>query len=315
MEETLSQALEVIIKDKLINIVFQPIVSLRDGKVLGYESLSRTPSNNIIKNPEILYETATKNKVLFDLESISRQKTINLAKDFILSTNSYKLFLNVNTNIVDDPRFERGFTHNLMKEVGIKPSRIVFEITERNEITDMDRFKEFIAHYKNHNFQIAIDDAGAGYSGLNLISDLGPHYVKLDMKLIRDIDTDSLKHALVKGMVELSKVSNIYLIAEGIETEEELNALIKLGVQYGQGYFIQRPDEKISDINPFVLSMIKEFNFKKNLNIYSLTSNLHISHLASDIDCVSPEEKVSMVYHFLKGKTESIGICVLEDKK
>src|SRR5699024_546018 len=143
MEETLSQALEVIIKGKLINIVFQPIVSLRDGKVLGYESLSRTPSNNIIKNPEILFETATKNKVLFDLESISRQKTINLAKDFILSTNTYKLFLNVNTNIVDDPRFERGFTHNLMKEVGIKPSRIVFEITERNEITDMDRFKEF----------------------------------------------------------------------------------------------------------------------------------------------------------------------------
>lgn len=90
MEETLSQALEVIIKDKLINIVFQPIVSLRDGKVLGYESLSRTPSNNIIKNPEILFETATKNKVLFDLESISCQKTINLAKDFILSTNTYK---------------------------------------------------------------------------------------------------------------------------------------------------------------------------------------------------------------------------------
>lgn len=85
----------------------------------------------------------------------------------------------------------------------------------------MKGFIATIDHYKSQDFKIAIDDAGAGYSGLNLISDVNSNFIKLDMKLIRDIDKNRLKYALVKGMVEFSKASNVFLIAEGIETIEE----------------------------------------------------------------------------------------------
>jgi len=76
---------------------------------------------------------------------------------------------------------------------------------------------QLLINYKSQSYKIAIDDGGAGYSGLNLISNVDPHYLKLDMKLIRDIDTDSVKFALVKGMVEFSKVSNVQLIAKELK--------------------------------------------------------------------------------------------------
>ena len=138
----------------------------------------------------------------------------------------------------------------------IAPHNVIFEITERNVITDMNGFMVTIDHYKSQDYRIAIDDAGAGYSGLNLISDVNPNYIKLDMKLIRHVDTDSVKFAIVKGMVELSKASNIQLIAEGIETSEELDTLVNLGVQYGQGYFIQQPAAEIMEIRQEVLQAL-----------------------------------------------------------
>ncbi len=134
----------------------------------------------------------------------------------------------------------------------------MIEITERNAIHDMNGFRARIEHYKSQDYKIAIDDAGAGYSGLNLISDVNPNYIKLDMKLIRGVDTDSLKFSLVKGMVEFSKVSNIYLIAEGIETHREMEALVNLGVQYGQGYFIQKPDVEAKEIRQDILQGLRK---------------------------------------------------------
>ena len=119
----------------------------------------------------------------------------------------------------------------------------------------------------------AIDDVGSGYSGLNLISEINPNYIKLDRKLIRGINYDGLKYALVKGMVELSKVSHIQLIAEGIETSAELETLIGLGVQYGQGYYIQRPYAEVMDISVDLIDRIKKLNRKYNKNLLGMLKN------------------------------------------
>ena len=195
----------------------------------------------------------------------------------------------------------------------IKPQNVIFEITERNVIEDIASFKSTINHYKEQDYEIVIDDVGAGNSGLNLISEVNPNYIKLDMNLIRDVDSDCVKFALVKGMVEFSKVSNVFLIAEGIETYEELNTLVNLGVQYGQGYLIQKPDSEVLEIRQDVLQMLKKINLEKNNTSQSLISNIYIASLCTTIDSISPNEIVRNVFYTFTHNLNCFGLCVMEN--
>lgn len=310
-KEQIHRALEYIIENKQIKTVFQPIISLVDGDILGHEALSRITCSSIIENIEALFKAAEDYKCLWELESLCRIKAFEAAYEFLIPPYGKKLFINVNPNIMQDENFKSGFTKSFLQQYKITPSNIIFEITERNAIDDMDKFRLAVTHYKNQDYKIAIDDAGSGYSGLNLISDVNPNYIKLDMKLIRDIDKDSLKYALVKGMVELSKVSNIKLIAEGIETYEELKAVIKLGVQYGQGYLIQKPDEDIKEIDKKVLVTIKKINLKRNVKVQSAISNISISSLCRPTLIISADKKISEVYAIFKNNPDCMGICVV----
>ena len=138
--------------------------------------------------------------------------------------------------------------------------------------------------------------------------------IKLDMKLIHNVNEDSLKYALVKGMVEFSKASNIYLIAEGIETYEELDTLVNIGVQYGQGYFIQKPDSEIREINPDVLQALRKINLKKNHTSQSTISNLFIGSLCISIGTVSPNVMIPSVYEIFKRNSDCFGLCMVENE-
>jgi diguanylate cyclase (GGDEF)-like protein len=315
MTNQMKNALDYIISNKQIRTVFQPIISLRDGSILGHEALSRVTCESEIKNPDMLFTIAGEYNRLWDLELLCRTIALEAAYKFMIPPYSKKLFINVNPNIMHDETYKKGFTKAFLEQYEIAPNNVIFEITERNVITDMNGFKATINHYRSQDFKIAIDDAGAGYSGLNLISDVNPHYIKLDMKLIRNLDKDNLKYALVKGMVEFSKASNIYLIAEGIETFEELNTLVNLGVQYGQGYFIQKPDPEIREISPEVLQALKQINLKKNHTSQSTISNLYIGNLCVPIEMVSPNEIVSNVYEVFKCDPDCIGLCVVENER
>lgn len=305
--------LDKIIDGKYIKTVFQPIVSLRDGSVIGYEALSRVTCESAIANPEELFRIAGESSRLWDLELLCRSTALQTAYLKTGITLKKKLFLNVNPDVMHDAKFRQGFTKEYLKNYGAVPEDIIFEITERNAASDMDAFHGAVSHYKDQNYKIAIDDAGAGYSGLNLISDINPHYIKLDMNLIRNIDKDSIKFALVKSMTELSHVANISLVAEGVETQEELATLIDLGVQYAQGYYLQRPDEQMKEPAPDVLGFIIEANRRKNHVLGSQASNIYIQNICTQTKTISPEAKVEDVFEELKKDPSSFGMCVVED--
>lgn len=243
-----------------IRTVFQPIISLKDGELLGYEALSRGPEESVFKNPEKLFEYARIFGRLWELELLCRLKAL----ESISRQNPYfQIFLNVDPHIINDELFKKGFTKDFISQFKINPDNIVFEITEKNSVTDVTTFKKAIENYKCQGYKIAIDDTGSGYSGLKLITDIHPHYIKLDMNLIRNIDKDGLKYALIKTFYDFSLVTDIKLIAEGIETENELNALVDIGVDYGQGYFIQKPLESLPPIEPGLKKLIISHNRKK----------------------------------------------------
>ncbi|HYE82531.1 MAG TPA: bifunctional diguanylate cyclase/phosphodiesterase [Clostridia bacterium] len=314
MTESKKEALNYIINNKQIKTVFQPIISLRDGSILGHEALSRITCESEIKTPDMLFTMAGECNRLWELELLCRTTALEAAFKFMIPPYSRKLFINVNPNTMHDESFKAGFTKDFLLQYDIAPHNVIFEITERNVVTDMAGFRATIDHYKSQNYKIAIDDAGAGYSGLNLISDVNPNYIKLDMQLIRGVNKDSLKYALVKGMVEFSKVSNILLIAEGIETYEELETLVNLGVQYGQGYLIQKPDTEVREIDPEVLQALKKINLKKNHTSQSIMSNIYIANLCTITGVISPKEAVPRVYEIFKKNPDCFGLCVIENE-
>lgn len=249
--------LKRILHSEEITTVFQPIVSLQNGSIIGYEALSRGPKNSFLKYPDKLFATAEKNNMLWDLEYLCRKKAIEKACS--MEINKF-LFINVDPLIIKDEKFKKGFTKEFLHQYNISPESIIFEITERTAIEDYPSFKAALNNYVEQGYKIAIDDTGAGYSGLKMLSEVKPHYIKIDMDLIRDIDKDSFKQALIKCFVTLSEVTNMKLIAEGIETYEELITLINMGVYAGQGYFIQRPTENTLEITHAIKTLIIQQN-------------------------------------------------------
>ncbi len=253
-----------ILENKRIYPVFQPIVSLSAGTILGYEALSRIIEPQIIRNSEELFKLAGIYGKNWELEQICRSKIFAKYHSLGPKQADTKLFINVNPMVIHDKQFEKGITSLYLQQYGLNLENIVFEVTEHSAVDDMKGFKDTIRHYKSQGYRVAVDDAGSCYSGLNLICDIVPHYLKLDYALIHDLHKDMVKCAMVKSLVEFSNLTNICLIAEGIETEHELKTLIKLGVHYGQGYFLREPSKELFSVYPKAMEILQKTNIKRS---------------------------------------------------
>lgn len=254
-----------IIKKENVVSLYQPIISLHNGEIIGYEALSRGPKNSPYHSPLAMIQEAESEDLIWELEMLFRKKAIEKAAT--IPANKL-LFLNVDPNIIKDNNYKRGFTKTYLKKYNIDPKNIVFEITERTAIEDYPTFKNITDHYKSQEYKLAIDDVGSGYSGLKTITELRPDYVKIDMDLIRDIDTNNFKQSIIRALVAMSQETHMKLIAEGVETFGELRTLIKLGVHLAQGYLLHKPNEAILAHLPEVRDLILQLN-KEVLDAFS----------------------------------------------
>ncbi len=219
--------------------VYQPIISLRTGDVFGREALTRG-EKDIGMNPTQLFGLARETGMLLKFERLVREMVI---KGGMKRQPGEKLFINLTPEIVNELNFRRGETHRFLREYQFVPEDIVFEITENHAIKDFKLFRKVVEHYRAQGYKIAVDDAGSGFSTLQVIAELYPDFIKIDMSLIRDLDKTPIKLALVEALVDFSKKTGAQLIAEGIETIAELECLLELGIEYGQGYLIARPGD------------------------------------------------------------------------
>lgn len=314
---TAGEKLDYIIRQRLIYPVFQPIVSLRDGKTLGFEALSRISVAGLFENVEEMFLCAEEEGKVWGLEQVCRCAVLEYIKEQKgkFDEMDAKLFINVNPKVLYDKKFETGFTKEFIKQYGIPVDRIVIEMTERQQVEDETGFLAVIDHYRMQGYQIAVDDVGSGYSGLNRICNLTPGYIKLDMNLIKGISCNPTKLALLKALVEFSVNSGTLLIAEGIETEKEMEMLIDLGVQYGQGYYLAKPSRLLKSCGGKAHKEIIEKNkqdfIKKSMGI----NGSYIKNMVIPGITVSPHVKIGSVLSYLDKNRDALGVCVVEKEK
>lgn len=262
VKEDKIKELEEIIKGKDIRTLFQPIISLKTGEILGYEALSRGPLNSIYEFPNQLFTDAKRYNMLFELEKLAREKALISASRL---DKNYKLFINVDPCVIFDKNFKGGFTRDLISQIALAQSNIVIELTEKTMINNFYTFQSALEHYKKQGFKLAIDDTGAGYSGLGSLVSIYFDYIKIDRSLIVDIDKNSVKQALLEALIIFASKINSQIIAEGIERQEEIDVLINLGVDYGQGFLIAKPENYFQD-NLQISDYIRNLNQLKNVD-------------------------------------------------
>lgn len=228
---------EIILKED-VRTLYQPILDLRSRETLGYEGLTRGPQGTEVESPYMLFDIATESELVFELDRLCRRNAIVSAAGL---KPQYKLFVNLLPTTIQDPEFQGERMLSFLKANNLSPSRIVLEITERLAIENYDLFLEAMKTFTDLGFEVAIDDMGAGYSGLEKIVHLNPRYLKFDLMMVRDIDTSFVKREMLKAIHSLAENVGADVIAEGIERVEELETLVELGIPYGQGFLFARP--------------------------------------------------------------------------
>ncbi len=232
-----------ILKKGEIRMVYQPIYRITDGKIIyGYEALARGPKGTELEMPTALFTVADELDELENLENLCRWKALLTSKK--LSNEEKKIFINVSSKILQlkESGFIKGLFENI-NELQINCEKIVIELTERHEIRDFKSLKSNIKKLKDKGIEISIDDVGVGYTSLQTLAELSPNYLKYDMVLVRNIHKDLVKQNLLEMVLNFGDKINAPVIAEGVEKEEELETIKKIGVKYAQGFLLSQPIE------------------------------------------------------------------------
>lgn len=217
----------------------QPIVSLKSESVytLGLESLARAPRGLPLWNPETLFAYAARKDHLLETDLFCIRAAFKEAKQM---PGLNKLFINLRPRSVTHHQFIKKLLE-LTKEADFKPSQIVFELTEQQSILNLKTFLGNLETLRNMGFEIALDDFGTGFANLQWLYDLKPTYLKIAGVFCRNLQSDNTKQVLLSATTEIARKLNIKTILENIETESELEAAKKMGLDYGQGYYFCRP--------------------------------------------------------------------------
>ena len=220
-----------------VAILYEPIVNLTTREVLGHEALVRGPWKSDLHSPDRLFRLAEETGLVFELDCLCRRTALRGAQGLEAGR---KLFLNCLPTAIHDPAFRGEVLRKTLQDLCLRPEDVVFEISERESIDNFAIFREARDHYKELGFQIALDDTGVAYGSLEAIMELSPDFIKVDLSLIRGIDTDPPRQELLRALHAVAGKLGGQIIAEGIETTEELTTLQDLGIPYGQGYLFGR---------------------------------------------------------------------------
>ena len=286
-ESPIGSELLDILQCRKLQTVFQPIINLEERKVCAVEALIRGPFESALHRPLNLFRVAEEFDVLYELDNFARLNSLQSFTSQVKDESDLHLFLNISVNAVMNENHQKGVTLDALEKLGVSPERLVIEITELQPIEDHDLFMNAIEYYRSIGFKVALDDLGSGYNGLKIWSEMHPDFVKIDRHFVSDIHLHADKKAFLKSMLSLANSMGTLVIAEGVETEQELNVLIDLGINYVQGYLFKKPESEITrELN---------YNWSYDASTESKLNYDKVGDIAFEHPYVCPESVVSDV--------------------
>lgn len=222
------------------SMAFQPIVDIEAKRIFAYEALVRGPAGESAAS--VLGLVTPENRYAFDQSC--RRRAIETACGLGLVPSGAKLSINFIPGAVYKPESCIRVTIAAARRATLPSGRLIFEVTEDEPVRDHAHLDGIFREYRRQGFATAIDDFGAGYAGLNLLADFQPEIIKIDMDMIRNIDSNRVRQVLVGAIAGACRELGIQVIAEGIETEAEMNTLRDAGITLFQGFYLARPGFK-----------------------------------------------------------------------
>ncbi len=236
----LYEQLKEIISDKKLRACFQPLCRLADGAVMGYEALIRGPQGSALERPNALFAVSHQNDMDVELESLCLETIFGKLPRAVAAS---RLFVNASATLLRHPIFLNA--RNLTAINKSHPD-VVIEISEKEVVGDYSTFRNILDVLRGAGLKIAIDDAGSGYSGLESILQMRPEYIKIANSIVHSLHLETIKREIITALASLGRQIESSIVAEGIEHPDELRSLLKLGVNYGQGYLLGRPSPRVS---------------------------------------------------------------------
>ena len=238
----LSSSVAELTATRSLKPVYQPIVELRSGRVIGYEGLVRPTPESGFKNAGELFAAAETSGRQVELDQTCLEVVVagaaKLAQETLLS-------LNVSPRTLEAPEFSVPSLLRLLNKHAITPNRVILELTERESVEDVERLRHNVASARAAGIRIAADDVGAGNAGLRLLSQMQFDIVKIDLSLVQRGAQHKTSLAVISSLQELAQRWGSWVIAEGVETPEQLDLIRGLGISAGQGYLLGRPGESL----------------------------------------------------------------------
>ncbi len=225
----------------------QPIVALRSGEVYGYEALVRAQWEGQVLGAGPLLQAAAAHGQSRSFDARARRSAIEQLYPQL--GPQQVLFINFAPGVVYNPNICLQTTFETCREVGADFSRLLFEVTESEAFPDLRLLGSILDRYRAEGAQVALDDLGAGHTSLTFLGTLRPDIVKLDRNLVRGLHADDPRLPLVAALIRYAHALDVRVVAEGIETAEELRLVAELGSDYAQGYFLGRPAERPSGLS------------------------------------------------------------------
>ena len=236
-------AVQEVIVGRLLTPVFQPIVDLRTGRVLGFEGLIRPDPSGPLSDTTALFAAATMAGRTVELDVACIEQVLLAAR----AIGPDKLLtLNLSPRTLEVRDFDAGWLLQGLYRNGISPGRVIVELTERDEIDDLARLRQTFRHLREYGLRLAADDVGAGNSGLRLLSQVQFDIVKLDLSLVQDGTRRMGARSVLQSLRDLAIGQHAHVVAEGVETAAHLQVLRDLQIGAGQGYLLGRPGASVA---------------------------------------------------------------------